>query len=77
MGVAQAIGEVLGARGFAVDVKPFLEDPDPSAYQAVLMGSAVNGAQWLPEALILYRALVRFFKSSSAGIVLCAHHEFG
>jgi menaquinone-dependent protoporphyrinogen oxidase len=51
VGVAQAIGEVLGARGFAVDVKPFLEDPDPSVYQAVLLGSAVNGAQWLPEAL--------------------------
>ena len=51
VGVAQAIGEVLGARGFSVDVKPFLEDPDPSAYQAVLLGSAVNGAQWLPEAL--------------------------
>lgn len=51
VGVAQAIGEVLGARGFSVDVKPFLDDPDPSAYQAVLMGSAVNGAQWLPEAL--------------------------
>ena len=51
VGVAQAIGEVLGARGFAVDVKPFLEDPDPSVYQAVLLGSAINGAQWLPEAL--------------------------
>ncbi len=51
VGVAQAIGEVLGARGFSVDVKPFLDDPDPSEYQVVLMGSAVNGAQWLPEAL--------------------------
>ena len=51
VGVAKVIGEVLGARGFAVDVKPFLEDPDPRAYQAVLLGSAVNGAQWLPEAL--------------------------
>ncbi|PKN82718.1 MAG: flavodoxin [Chloroflexi bacterium HGW-Chloroflexi-8] len=51
VGVAQAIGEVLGSRGFAVDVKPFLEDPDPGEYQAILLGSAVNGAQWLPEAL--------------------------
>jgi len=51
VGVAQAIGEVLGARGFTVDVKPFLEDPDPGEYQAILLGSAVNGAQWLPEAL--------------------------
>ena len=50
VGVAQAIGEALGERGFSVDVVPFLNNPDPSEYQAVLMCSAINGAQWLPEA---------------------------
>lgn len=48
--VAAAIGETLGARGFAVDVRPVKENPSVDGYQAVVMGSAVNGAKWLPEA---------------------------
>jgi menaquinone-dependent protoporphyrinogen oxidase len=51
VGVAEAIGETLGKRGFGVDVRPMREDPDPSAYQAVILGSAINGGGWLPEAL--------------------------
>lgn len=49
--VAAAIGETLGARGYAVDVKPIKENPSTSGYDAVIVGSAVNGAQWLPEAV--------------------------
>jgi len=51
VGVAAAIGETLGARGFAVDVKPFKENPVLEGYQAVILGSAVIGATWLPEAV--------------------------
>jgi menaquinone-dependent protoporphyrinogen oxidase len=49
--VAAAVGETLGARSFKVDVKPIKENPSPAGYQAVIVGSAVNGGQWLPEAL--------------------------
>jgi menaquinone-dependent protoporphyrinogen oxidase len=51
VGVATAIGETLGGQGFAVDVKPMKENPSIDGYQAVLVGSAVNGAHWLPEAV--------------------------
>ena len=50
VGVAEAIGETLGARGYAVDVKPLKERPSLADYDAVVLGSAVNGGQWLPEA---------------------------
>ncbi len=50
VGVASAIGEVLAARGFAVDVKPIRDAPSLDGYQAVILGSAINGGRWLPEA---------------------------
>ncbi len=49
--VAATIGETLGGQGFIVDVRPVKENPAPECYQAVVIGSAVNGAQWLPEAV--------------------------
>lgn len=51
VGVAEAIGETLGARGYAVDVKPMKDNPSLDSYDAVVLGSAVNGGRWLPEAL--------------------------
>jgi len=51
VGVAQAIGEVLAARGYAVDVKPLKESPSLDGYDAAVLGSAVNGGQWLREAV--------------------------
>jgi menaquinone-dependent protoporphyrinogen oxidase len=50
VGVAEKIGETLGGRGFAVDVKPVKERPSLDGYDAVILGSAVNGGRWLPEA---------------------------
>ena len=49
-GVATTIGETLTARGFAVDVTPISEGPAVEGYQAVIIGSAVHGGRWLPEA---------------------------
>lgn len=49
--VAVKIGQTLAARGFNVDVKPILENPRLKDYQAVLVGSAVQYANWLPEAI--------------------------
>ena len=51
VGVADAIGKTLATHGFAVDVKPVKDNPDPGSYDAVVIGSAINGALWLPEAL--------------------------
>jgi menaquinone-dependent protoporphyrinogen oxidase len=49
--VASVIGDVLGERGFSVDVKPIKEAPQVEGYGAILIGSAVQGGQWLPEAI--------------------------
>lgn len=51
VGVAAAIGETIAGRGFAVDVKPIEENPALEGYDVVVLGSAVQGAQWLPEAV--------------------------
>jgi menaquinone-dependent protoporphyrinogen oxidase len=49
--VAVAIGGTLRERGYEVDVVPVTRDPSPNGYAAVLIGSAVNGGQWLPDAV--------------------------
>ena len=51
VGVAEALGATLGERGFEVDVKPLKDRPSPDGYDAAVLGSAINGGQWLPEAL--------------------------
>ena len=54
-GVAEVIGETLAAGGLAVDVRPMHDVTDLSPYRAVVAGSAINGAQWLPDALAWVR----------------------
>ncbi len=49
--VAQVIGEVLADKGAAVDVQPLNKVNDLSAYRAVVLGSAIRQAKWLPEAV--------------------------
>lgn len=61
VGVAEAIGETLAKRGFDVDVKPLRERPSLEGYDAAVIGSAVNGGQWLPEA-------VGYVESNSAAL---------
>jgi menaquinone-dependent protoporphyrinogen oxidase len=50
VGVAEEIGKTLGERGLSVDVKPLEERPSLEGYDAVVLGSAINGGRWLPEA---------------------------
>ncbi len=50
VGVAEAIGQTLVERGAQVDVLPMQDVKDFSPYRAVVAGSAIQGAQWLPEA---------------------------
>jgi len=48
--VAQAIGQILADNGAAVDVRPLNKVDDLSTYRAVVLGSAIRQAKWLPEA---------------------------
>jgi menaquinone-dependent protoporphyrinogen oxidase len=54
--VAEAIGKTLSAGGAQVDVLPMGEIDDLSPYQAVVAGSAIRGAKWLPEAVQFIQA---------------------
>ena len=54
-GVAEVIGQVLAADGTAVDVRPVAEVNNLSPYSAIVVGSAIQGAEWLPEAMQFIR----------------------
>ena len=54
-GVAEAIGKTLAKGGAQVDVLPMKEVKDLDEYQAVVAGSAIQHAQWLPEAMQFVR----------------------
>ncbi len=59
--VAQAIAEVLGGRGFKVDLRPAKDKPPVEGYRGVVAGSAVRMGDWLPEA-------VDFIKDNQAAL---------
>jgi menaquinone-dependent protoporphyrinogen oxidase len=48
-GIAQRIGEVLGAAGLEVTVARAADMPDPSAYDACLVGAGVYMGSWVKE----------------------------
>jgi menaquinone-dependent protoporphyrinogen oxidase len=50
-GVAEAIGKTLSASGALVEVRPMQDVHDLTPYWAVVAGSAIRGAKWLPEAM--------------------------
>jgi menaquinone-dependent protoporphyrinogen oxidase len=50
-GVAEAIGKTLAESGAPVEVKDMKDVKDLSPYRAVVAGSAIQGNQWLPEAM--------------------------
>ena len=54
-GIAEAIGATLAESGLQVDVMPMQEVEDLSPYRAVVVGSAIQAAQWLPEAMQFVR----------------------
>lgn len=56
VGVAESIGKNLAMSGVSVDVLPMQEVNDLTTYSAVVAGSAINGAQWLPEAIDFVRS---------------------
>ena len=54
-GVAEAIGKTLREGGTQVDVLPMQDVKDISEYKAVIAGSAIRAAKWLPEAIRFIR----------------------
>jgi menaquinone-dependent protoporphyrinogen oxidase len=50
-GVAEALGQVLCERGAQVDVRLVKNVQELSSYDAVVLGSPVQRASWLPEAV--------------------------
>jgi menaquinone-dependent protoporphyrinogen oxidase len=54
--VAGAIGNTLIEDGAVVDIIPITEVRNIDSYQAVVIGSAIRGGAWLPEALQFVRA---------------------
>jgi menaquinone-dependent protoporphyrinogen oxidase len=49
--IAEAIGKTLTRNGAQVDLHPIQDVKDLSPYNAVVVGSAIRKAQWLPEAM--------------------------
>jgi menaquinone-dependent protoporphyrinogen oxidase len=49
-GVAEAVGRELRAQGLEVDVFPAERAPRAEGYDAVVVGSAIYNARWMPEA---------------------------
>jgi menaquinone-dependent protoporphyrinogen oxidase len=49
--VAEAVARTLAEDGAQVDVVPMNEVKDLSLYQSVVVGSAIRGSKWLPEAV--------------------------
>ena len=55
-GVAEAIGKTLAEGGALVDVLPMQGVKDLAPYRAVVVGSAIQNKQWLPEAMQFIQA---------------------
>jgi menaquinone-dependent protoporphyrinogen oxidase len=55
-GAAEFIGKTLAENGLAVNVLPMSEVKDLTPYSAVVAGSAIQGKQWLPEAMEFMQA---------------------
>ena len=53
--VAEAIAKTLSEGGAQVEVLPMQEVKDLAPYRAVVAGSAIRGAKWLPEAVQFMR----------------------
>ncbi len=49
--VAERIAEVLREQGLDVDIRSLDQSPGIDGYDAAVLGSAINGGLWLPEAL--------------------------
>ncbi len=53
---AHVIGAALAESGAQVDVRPVQDVTDLAPYRAVVVGSAIRGSKWLPEAVRFVQA---------------------
>src|SRR5919107_4869742 len=53
--IAEAVGRTLTDGGLSVKSSPMQEVDDLTPYQGVIVGSAIRGARWLPEAVQFIR----------------------
>ncbi|MCL4562152.1 MAG: flavodoxin domain-containing protein [Chloroflexi bacterium] len=71
-GVAEAIGRTLAESGVQVDVRKVETITDISPYDAVVMGSAIRGQKWLPEAMqFLQDYRVELSRKPFASFMVC------
>lgn len=54
--IAERIGAILGDDALAVTVSPIQEAPDPTGFDAVVVGSAIHNQAWSPEAAEFIRS---------------------
>lgn len=54
-GVAERLGSRLVSKGLDTDVRAVSDVGDVTAYAAAVLGSAVHGGKWLPEAVAFVR----------------------
>ncbi len=72
VGVAEAIGKTLAESGAQVDVCPMQDVKDLSSYDAVVAGSAIQAAHWLPEAMQFIRThQVALSRKPFAAFLVC------
>jgi menaquinone-dependent protoporphyrinogen oxidase len=70
--IAKEIGDVLIAKGIAVDVLPVREVRNLSPYRAVIVGSAVRVGKWQPEAVkFVARHQTRLAEIPTAFFTVC------
>jgi len=50
-GIAEAITKTLTDNGLSVELLPMQNVQDLASYQALILGSAIQNRQWLPEAM--------------------------
>ena len=53
--IAEAVADRLRSSGLSVDVRACVDDPDPTGYAGVVVGSAVYVRRWLPGARAFLR----------------------
>lgn len=59
--IAEAIGKTLAQCGEEIELLPMQDVEDLSPYRAVILGSAIQKSQWLPEAM-------QFLQTHRAGL---------
>ncbi|MEW6400416.1 MAG: flavodoxin domain-containing protein [Chloroflexota bacterium] len=70
--IAEAICKTLSQNGRQVDLLPIQDVTDLSSYRAVVVGSAIRGSKWLPEAMdFIHAHRAELLKKQVATFTVC------